>query len=303
MVAQKKSFLRDFIKKYGFGLAFFMPFFILFCVFVIVPVIIAIALSFTDYNLLEAPKFVGLQNYLHLFMDDDIFATSISNTIIFAFIAGPITFIASFLMAWVINQLKFKNAFALAFYAPSITSSVAMSVVWLYIFSPDRYGLINNFLFNLGVISEPILWNMDSKTILPVIIIIYVWMGMGTGFLVFLAGLQNVSAELYEAGMIDGIRNRFQELVYITMPQMKPQLLFAAINTVTAAFAIFDISVGFAGMPSPNYAGHTIVAHLYDYAFIRFEMGYASAVASVLFFLTYFIGRICMRMFASGKEL
>ena len=168
--------------------------------------------------------------------------------------------------------------------------------MWMYFFSSDRYGLINNVLLGVGLIDEPVLWNQNPKTIMVVIIIIAVWMSMGNGFLVFLAGLQNVDKSLYEAGAIDGIQNRFQELKYLTLPQMKPQLLFGAINAITSAFGVFDIAVSVAGLPSPNYAGHTLVTHLYDYAFVRFQMGYASAVAVVVFILTFAVGRIVMRL-------
>lgn len=287
------------ISKYKVGTLFFLPFFVLFVTFVVLPIFVAIGTSFTNYDLLNPPKFVALENYRLLLFDDDVFIIALKNTLIFALFSGPIGYLASFMMAWVINQLRFKSAFALAFYAPSITSSVAMSVVWLYIFSSDRYGLANNFLYNIGLIDEPILWNMDESTILPIVILISIWMSMGTGFLVFLAGLQNVSPDIYEAAQIDGIRNRMQELIYITLPQMRPQLLFGSINAIAGAFGVFDIAVGFAGMPSPGYAAHTLVAHLYDYAFIRFEMGYASAVACVLFVLTFFFGRLCMKLFSS----
>lgn len=287
------------ISKYKVGTLFFLPFFVLFVTFVVLPIFVAIGTSFTNYDLLNPPKFVALENYRLLLFDDDVFIIALKNTLIFALFSGPIGYLASFMMAWVINQLQFKSAFALAFYAPSITSSVAMSVVWLYIFSSDRYGLANNFLYNIGLIDEPILWNMDESTILPIVILISIWMSMGTGFLVFLAGLQNVSPDIYEAAQIDGIRNRVQELIYITLPQMRPQLLFGSINAIAGAFGVFDIAVGFAGMPSPGYAAHTLVAHLYDYAFIRFEMGYASAVACVLFVLTFFFGRLCMKLFSS----
>lgn len=287
------------ISKYKVGTLFFLPFFVLFVTFVVLPIFVAVGTSFTNYDLLNPPKFVALENYRLLLFDDDVFIIALKNTLIFALFSGPIGYLASFMMAWVINQLRFKSAFALAFYAPSITSSVAMSVVWLYIFSSDRYGLANNFLYNIGLIDEPILWNMDESTILPIVILISIWMSMGTGFLVFLAGLQNVSPDIYEAAQIDGIRNRMQELIYITLPQMRPQLLFGSINAIAGAFGVFDIAVGFAGMPSPGYAAHTLVAHLYDYAFIRFEMGYASAVACVLFVLTFFFGRLCMKLFSS----
>lgn len=294
VIRQKK--VKLFFKKHGTAYLFLAPFIILFFLFTVLPVFVSFGTSFTNYNMLQPPKWSGVTNYKLLFMDDDVFLIALKNTLIFACITGPIGYIMSFLAAWVINQLKLRNAFALAFYAPSITSGVAMSVVWLYFFSNDRYGLINNVLINLGLIHDPVLWTLNSKTILPVIIIISIWMSMGTGFLVFLAGLQNVPKELYEAGKIDGIKSRLQELYYITFPMLKPQLLFGAINSIVGSFGVFDIAVSVAGMPSPNYAGHTIVAHLYDYAFIRFQMGYASAIAMVLFLLTFVLGRIVMKL-------
>lgn len=273
------------------------PFYFFFFLFVIIPVLFAVGLSMTNYNMMEAPSFTFLTNYKLLIMDDDEFLIALKNTFVFACISGPISFLMSFVMAWVINQVKCRDAYSLAFYAPSITSGVAMSTVWLYFFSSDSYGLINNALLKVGIIDSPVLWNQDSATILPVVIFISIWMGMGTGFLTFLAGFQNLDASLYEAASIDGIRNEFQKLIYITWPMMKPQLLFGAINAIVSSFGVFDIAVAFAGMPSPNYAAHTLVTHLYDYAFIRFEMGYASAVAVVLFVITYTLGRIVTRIF------
>lgn len=293
---------KRFIRKHWIGYAFLLPFVVLFSIFVVAPVIYAIFLSFTDYNMLQPAKFVGLNNYKLLFLDDKVFLTAIANTLTFAVITGPVGYLLSFFAAWVINQLKAKRVFALAFYAPSITSSIAMSTVWLVIFSSDRYGYLNNILLNLGMIDSPILWNTDPNYIMKVIMIISLWMSMGTGFLVFLAGLQNVPRSYYEAGAIDGVKNKFQELFYITLPLMKPQLLFGAINAIVSSFGVFDIAVSVAGMPSPNYAGHTIVAHLYDYAFIRFQMGYASAVAVVLFVMTFVLGRIVMKLLSSKDE-
>lgn len=293
------SRISTFWYKHGVAYAFMAPFLILFFTFIILPVLVALGTSFTDYNMLQPPRWLGLSNYKFLFMDDDVFLIALKNTFIFAFITGPVGYVMSFLVAWVINQLKMRNAFALAFYAPSITSAVAMSVVWLVIFHADRYGFLNNILINLGVIMEPVNWNKDPKTILPVIMVVSVWMSMGTGFLVFLAGLQNVPHELYEAGDIDGIKTKFQQLWYLTLPLVKPQLLFGAINAIVLSFAVFDVSVSIAGMPSPNYAGHTIVTHLMDYAFIRFQMGYASGVAVVLFALTFVLGRLSFRLLAS----
>jgi len=287
--------------KYGTGYLFLAPFIILFTIFVIVPFFVSLGLSFAYYNMLEPPEWIGLDNYKLLFLEDDVFLIGVKNTLIFAFVTGPIGYLASFFAAWVINELHARKFFSLAFYAPSITSGIAMSVIWLYIFSPDRYGLINNLLIKLGFLTatEPILWTSNPETIMPVIIIISIWMSMGTGFLVFLAGLQNMPGELYDAANIDGVKNVFQKLWYITLPMMKPQLLFGAVNSIVNSFNVFGVATTVAGFPSPDYAGHTIVAHLYDYAFIRFEMGYASAIAVFLFVLTFLLGRICMKVFSS----
>lgn len=278
-----------------YGYAFLLPFVLLFFVFTIIPVFVAFFQSFTRYDMINPAEFVGLNNYKLLLMDDDIFITAMKNTMIFACITGPLCFLLSFFIAWTINQMKCRTIFALGFYAPSVLSSIAISVVWMYFFSGDRYGLINNILINIGLISTPIQWTTDSNYVLWVIILVQIFMGMGTNFLVFLAGFQNLSKELSEAGKIDGIKNRWEDLRYIIFPQMKPQLLFGAINATVAAFGVFDIAVSVAGLPSPNYAGHTIVTHLYDYAFIRFEMGYASCIAVILFLITFLFGRVVMR--------
>lgn len=281
------------------GYLFMAPFLLLFFLFTLIPVAVGIFLSFTNYNMLEMPSFIGISNYKMLILDDKEFITALKNTFLFAFISGPISLLMSFVLAWMINRLrKTRQFFALAIYAPSIVSGTAISAVWLYFFSGDSYGLFNNLFINLGVISKPIQWVTDPKYILGVVIFISVWMGMGTGFLTFLAAFRNMSIDQHEAAMIDGIRTSSQELFYIILPQMKPQLLFAVINSTTAAFGVFDVAVAIAGFPSPNYAAHTIVAHLYDFAFIRFEMGYASAVAVILFLITYLIGKLLRKVLA-----
>ncbi len=300
-IVTKKKRKLTLTQKYNiYGYAFMLPFFLLFFIFTIIPVFVAIGQSFTQYDMINPAKFVGLNNYKLLLLDDDVFIVAIKNTMIFACITGPLCFMLSFFIAWIINQMKCRTVFALGFYAPSVMSSVAISVVWLYFFSGDRYGLINNILINIGLISSPIQWTTDSNYILAVIILVQIFTGMGTNFLVFLAGFQNLSKELSEAGKIDGIKNRWEDLRYIVFPQMKPQLLFGAINAVVAAFGVYDIAVAVAGFPSTNNAGHTIVGHLYDYAFIRFEMGYASAIAVILFFITFVFGRVIMRVLSTN---
>jgi len=298
---KKKKTFKRLVKEYRTGTLLVLPFLILYLVFVIGPIVIAGGMSLTDYNLLETPNFVGFDNYKVLFLEDDVFITAIKNTLIFAVIAGPVGLFMSFILAYIINGKPFSKLFSLLFYAPALTSGIAMTVVWMYFFSSDRYGFINNILFQLGIINEPILWNIDGKYILTVVIIISVWMNMGSGFLVFYAGLKNTSKELMEAGKIDGVKNSLQELYYIIIPQMKPQLLFGCINAVTTSLGVFEIAMGVAGFPSPNYAGHTIVAHLYDYAFVRFQMGYAAAVAMVLFLVTFVLGKILTKVLSSNE--
>lgn len=261
------------------------PYAILFLMFTVLPVIMSILISFTHFNMLEFPKFIGWQNYGRLFLEDDIFLIAVKNTLLLATITGPISYIACFIFAWLINELspKLRAFMTLVFYAPSISGNIFF--IWQIMFSGDRYGIINGLLMRLGIILEPILWLKTEAYIMPIIIIVQLWLSLGTGFLAFIAGLQTVDKTLFEAGAVDGIRNRWQELWYITLPSMRPQLMFGAVIQLTTAFAVSDVSINLAGFPSVNYAGETIVTHLIDFGTIRFEMGFASAIATVLFIL------------------
>jgi multiple sugar transport system permease protein len=299
---ERRSALELFWRRWGIYYLFMLPFITVFTVFVIAPVLVAIFLSFTYFNVLEAPRWIGWSNYKLLFLEDDVFLKAIGNTLMFAMITGPVGFFISFFFAWLINPLKLKTPLALCFYAPSIVGAIAMSVVWKIVFAGDRYGYLNNWLLGIGAIEEPYLFLAEQATIMPVIMFVSLWMGMGTGFLVFLAGLQTINTELYEAGKVDGISSPLQEVFYLTLPLMKPQLLFGSVMAVVAGFSVFEVATSLAGLPSPLYAGHTIVAHLYDYAFIRFEMGYAATVAVILFLWTFGLGRILMRLFSSKNE-
>ena len=281
------------------GYTMLLPFALLFLLFVLIPVIWGLVLSCTHYNIVQPMRLAGLKNYVELFTNDDLFIKALRNTLGFAVVAGPVGFLSSFFFAWVINQLKCRNAFSLAFYAPSIVSSLAISVIWLYLFSSDRYGLVNTILLKMDLIKSPILWTKDPQYIMPLIILISVWMSMGSGFLTNLAGLSNLNPELNEAGAIDGIKNRFQDLFYVVLPQMKPYLLFNAIMAIVNSLNVYDITVSVAGFPSPDYSAHTIVAHMYDYGFIRFELGYASAIAFVLFMLNFLLGRFFMKVLST----
>ncbi|MBB3114630.1 multiple sugar transport system permease protein [Paenibacillus phyllosphaerae] len=259
------------------------PYMLLFAAFTILPVIMSIVISFTYFNLLEFPRFIGWQNYSRLFLEDDVFLTAIKNTLLFAAITGPVSYIACFVFAWIINELgpKLRAIMTLIFYAPSISGNVYF--IWQIIFSGDRYGIANGFLIKLGIILEPIQWLKTEQYILPILILVQLWLSLGTGFLAFIAGLQTVDRTLYEAGAVDGVRNRWQELWFITLPSMRPQLMFGAVIQLTTSLAVADVSINLAGFPSVNYAAQTIVTHLIDFGTIRFEMGYASAIATVLF--------------------
>ncbi len=275
---------------------FLAPYAILFTLFYIVPVITSLVLSFTYYNVLEPPKFVGLQNYINLILADDVFLIAVKNTFILAAITGPVGYLAAFLFAWFINELpKYLRAFAVViFYAPTISGQVYL--IWSIMFSGDAYGYINAFLINLGIINAPILWLTNPQYMLTVVIIVTLWMSLGTGFLAFVAGLQGVDQAQYEAGYIDGIKNRWQELWYITLPSMKPMLLFGAVMTITQSFGVADVPMALTGFPSTDYATQTVVTHLIDYGSIRFEMGYASAIATLLFITMILCNKLIQAM-------
>lgn len=283
MGKQRKQLWKS-MKKNKLSYLFIAPYCLLFLVFYLIPVCTSMGLSFTYFNVLEPPKFIGWKNYIDLFFADEVFLKAVKNTFLFAVITGPIGYFLALLIAWMINDIKnskIRALMTLIFYAPTISGQAY--IVWKYIFSSDTYGMANGWLMKLGITYEPILWFEDEKYIMPILIIVVLWMSMGTGFLSFIAGLQNVDRSLYEAGYMDGIKNRFQELWYITLPAMKEQLMFGAVMTITSSFAIHDQLAALAGFPSVNYAAHTVVSHLIDYGTVRFEMGYASAIATLLF--------------------
>lgn len=284
-IAKKQATLSYRIKRNKACYMMLAPYFILFFFFTVLPVVMSVAFSFTYYNMLEMPEFIGWKNYIKLFLEDDIFLTSLKNTLILAVITGPISYFLCLLFAWIINEFKgWLRAFlTLIFYAPSICGNAY--VVWNLILSGDRYGYLNGLLMKLGILDEAIIWMKTEKYVLPMLIVVQMWLSLGTGFLSFIAGLQTVDKSLYEAAALDGVKNRWQELWYVTLPAMKPQLMFGAVMQITQSFAIADVSIQLAGNPSVNYAGATVVTHLLDYGTVRFEMGYASAIATVLFLL------------------
>ncbi|MBQ3486331.1 MAG: sugar ABC transporter permease [Clostridia bacterium] len=280
---------------------FLLPYLLLFTVFIIIPTGMAVGLSFTNYNAVQAPQFVGLTNYINLLTQDTIFLQYVlPNTILFSIIVGVGGYVLSFFLAWSLSQLSKlpRTVLALILYSPSMTQGVAMSVVWRTVFLGNQSGIANYALTALGVINEPILWLSNATYIMPIVIIVALWSSMGVGFLAMLAGLLNVSPELYEAGSIDGIKNRFQEVIYITIPSMKPQMLFGAVMAVTGAFQQGAIGVMLTGSnPTPQYAAQLMVNHVEDYGFARYEMGYAAAVSVALLALIYAFSFVARKLF------
>ena len=259
------------------------PFTVLFLMFTVLPIISSIALSFTYFNMVDAPKFIGIDNYVRMFADDSVFFIAVKNTLIFALITGPLGYAMSFIFAWMINDFGrgMRSFLTMLFYAPTLAGNVFF--IWLFIFSGDSYGLVNSFLMKYGIILEPIQWLTDSKYSMGVVILVMLWLSLGAGFLSFMAGFQNLNRECFEAGAIDGIRNRWQELWYITVPQMAPQMMFAAVMTISSSFAVGYQCMELTGFPSTDYSTHTILLHILDVGTIRFDMGYASALAVILF--------------------
>jgi len=297
-----KMVMKKSVRRELEALFFVWPFVLTFVFFIVIPVIVAIYLSFTYFNTIQPPEFIGLKNYVNLLTQDNVFMMFVlPNTFKFSLIVGPGGYILSFWLAWLLAQIpkRSRSVLTLIIYSPSMTAAVAMSVVWLVVFSGDASGYLNSFLMGLGIIHEPIQWTQSPHYLMYIMITVTLWNSMGIGFLAMLAGMLNVNQELYEAGYIDGINNRLQEVWYITIPSMKPQMLFGAVMAVVGTFQAGDIGVTLSGSnPTPQYAGQVIVNHIADYGFIRYDMGYASAISVVLLVVVYGLSKICWRLFA-----
>lgn len=278
-----------------------LPFMLFFVTFTIIPVIISLPVGFTDFDMINKPEFVGLSNYKTLFLSDKIFIHSIRVTLIFALFSGPVSYVLCFFLAWLINELhpRLKTIFTLIFYIPSMAN---VYTIWQLIFSGDQYGYANSFLLDTGIITSSRQWLTDSNYILPVVIIVQLWISLGAGFLALRAGFQNIDKSQYEAGDIEGIRNRWQRLIYITIPAMGPQMMFAAVMQIVAAFTADIVGRNLVGFPSTDYAAHTIMTHAYDYGWVRYEMGYSSAICTILFLLMFGVNKLISKALAKFMD-
>jgi len=302
---QRTSTFHTWLHKEGSAYAFLFPYALLFLVFIVIPVVAAALLSLTYFDTIQFPRFIGLRNYIALITEDEIFMKYVlPNTITFAVIVGPGGYMLSFLLAWMLAQLPRgpRTILALILYSPSMTSGVTMAVVWQTLFSGDQNGYLNSFLLNLGVIQNPIQWLQSPQYLMPIMIVVTLWSSMGVGFLAMLAGILEINPELYEAAAIDGMSSRWQEIFYITIPSMKPQMLFGAVMSIVGTFQAGAIGVTLSGAnPTPQYAGQLIVNHIEDYGFLRYEMGYAAAISVVLLLMVLFFSRLANRLFSSEE--
>ncbi len=295
---------RRFTKEDGKAYLMLLPYIILFSTFILVPVIIAVGLSFTYFDVINTPSFTGLLNYITLFTQDEVFLKYVlPNTFLYALIVGPGGYVISFLLAWMLAQIQPipRTILALCIYTPSMLGGVFIGVIWKTIFSGDQSGWFNSILLRLGLVDTPVQFLLTSDYFMLIMIIVSLWSAMGIGFLSMISGILNIDQELYEAAYVDGLRNRFQEIIYITVPSMKPQMFFGAVMAIVNAFNMGWIGVTLSGAnPTPNYSGQLITNHIDDYGFLRYEMGYAAAI-SVVLLVVYGFNMVAGRLFGDKE--
>lgn len=291
-IQRRQSYLR---KNYQ-GYLLMLPYLAVFFLFTVWPVIMSIFYSFTSYNVFESPKFLGFENYVNLFFNDSVFLIAAQNTFQIAIIVGPVSYLLSLFLAWMVNEFKnpWKTILTVVFYAPTLSNAVF--TIWLIVFDGDIYGYLNSFLLEFGFINDPIQWRSDPQYMMMVVIIVQLWVSLGTSFLTLRAGFNTVDRQYYEAASLDGIKNRFQELWFVTLPMMAPHLMLSAVLSITAAFTVSNVATVMTGFPSVNYATHTIMHHLQDYGTIRYQRGYASAIATVLFLFSLFANKLAQKI-------
>ena len=308
-VATKKVKVRSSKKFYqteGFhSFLLLLPYGLLFFTFILLPIIIAIGLSFTYFDVINTPKFAGMTNYITLLTGEVFMKYVLPNTVLYAIVVGVGGYVLSFIMAWILAQVtpRARTLYALAMYTPSMAGQVMIQYIWKTIFSGDQNGLANAWLQKLGFINQPIQWLISSDYFMGIMIFVSLWSSMGIGFLSMLSGIMNIDQELYEAAYVDGIKNRAQEIIYITVPSMKPQMLFGAVMSIVNAFNMGWIGVQLAGAnPTPGYSGQLIANHIDDYAFVRYEMGYAAAVSVALLCLVWVCSKVANTLFTEKEE-
>jgi multiple sugar transport system permease protein len=285
-----------YLKRNYQGYLLMIPYLAVFIIFTVYPVITSVVLSFTTYNVFQSPIFIGFDNYVQLFFTDSIFPTAMQNTFLIAIVVGPLSYFLSLFLAWMVNEFEnpWRTLLTVIFYAPTLSNSVF--TIWMIVFDGDIYGFLNSFLLKLGFIEDPIQWRTNPQYMMMVVIVVQLWVSLGTSFLTLRAGFNTVDRQYYEAAAIDGIKNRFQELWFITLPMMAPHLMLSAVLAITNTFTSANVATVMTGFPSVNYATHTIMHHLQDYGTIRYERGYASAIATVLFLFSLLSNKFAQKL-------
>lgn len=294
---RKRGFWEE-LNRQKLSFLFISPALILFLVFVIIPIFTSLYWSFTEYNVLQPPRWVGWQNYQEILFQDTRFWKAIANTVLYVVVVVPVGIVISLALALAIDQdIKMRNFFRTIFFIPAVTSVIAISVIWKWLFAGEKYGLINHFLIQIGL--QPINWLVSPAWLLPAIMIMSVWAGAGYNMILFLAGLQTIPTSFYEAAEIDGA-STWNKFWYITLPLLRPTMLFVGIMSVIASFQVFDqvyiMTGGQGGLGGVLDSALTVVAYLYDTGFQKFKMGYASALAYLVFACVFIVTLIQFKL-------
>ena len=269
-----------------------------FFMFMVFPILATLFFSFTEYDLIGAPKIIGLDNYVELFRDP-IIATTLNNTLVFTLITVPIGMAFSLLLAIFLDQkIAFKRFYRGAYFLPSITSMVAVSIVWQWIYNPE-FGLMNYLLSFVGI--RGITWLSSSSTSLLSLAIVNIWKSAGYNMMLFLAGLQGISNTYYEAGQLDGA-SKWKQFIHITLPMLSPNSFFIFIIYFISSFLVF-YSFILMTKGGPGRSSSVLVHYLYQNAFQYFSMGYACAIAYLLFFIVLLVTMLNMRLERKIKEI
>ena len=285
----------------GATIIMILPYALLFSIFIAIPVAVAVFLSFTSFNMIETPTFTGFTNYIYLLTQDEIFLEFVlPNTLKYSLIVGPGGYVLSFLFAWMLAQIQKlpRTILAMILYLPSMIGGVFTSIIWKTMFNGSESGYINSILLQLDIIDVPIDFLQNPAYLLNICIIVALWSSMGVGFLSILSGMLNIPQDQYEAAHIDGIKNRFQEIRFVTIPNMKPQMLFGAVMAIVNAFNNGYIGVQLSGVnPTPEYSAQLMINHIEDYAYARYEMGYAAALSVVLLLVVWLFTKVAYKLF------
>ncbi|MEA3488798.1 MAG: sugar ABC transporter permease [Candidatus Omnitrophota bacterium] len=300
---EKKPFLQQLNEQKISYLFIALPF-TLFFVFQLAPVLISFLWSFTRYDVVHSPRFVGIANYRDILFNDPRFWKAMWNTVLYVLGVVPVGVCLSLFLAVAIDQkIKFKNFFKSIFFLPTVTAIIAVSVIWKWLYAGEKYGLINYFLMKLGL--QPVDWLASPTWTLPAIMIMSIWAGVGYSMILFLAGLQTIPQVMYEAAEIDGA-GFWKKFFHITLPLLKPTIVFVAMMSFIFSFQVFEqvyiMTSGQGGIGGVLDSALTIVAYLYDKGFVKFQMGYASALAYIIFFCIFILTMINRRVVGTRVE-